>query len=87
MATLQHRRNKRNRANAIFNQPEQVEYQRKLRRQLVKTASHLALAEFMVALVTQGKDTSKWANSVARTVRKVEEYKNDYNQRVFPNHF
>ena len=87
MATLQHRRNKRNRANAIFNQPAQKEHQRKLRHQLVKTASHLALAEFMVSIVTLSKDTAKWADSVSRMVRKVEEYKNDYNQRVFPNNF
>lgn len=79
MATLQHRRNKRNRANAIFNQPEQVEYQRKLLARLSDALKPHPLAEFMVALVTTSKDTSKWANSVARLVRKVEEYKYDNN--------
>lgn len=79
MATLQHRRNKRNRANAIFNQPEQVEYQRKLLARLSDALKPHPLAEVMVSLVTTSKDTSKWANSVARLVRKVEEYKYDDN--------
>lgn len=79
MATLQHRRNKRNRANAIFNQPEQVEYQLKLRLQLLKSVNHKSFAQLAVAFATLGKDTAKWADSVSRMVRKMEEYKYDYN--------
>lgn len=73
MATLQHRRNKRNRANAIFNQPEQVEYQRKLLAQLSDALKPSPLSGFLVSLATTSKDVSKWAEHVARIVRKVEE--------------
>lgn len=73
MATLQHRRNKRNRANAIFNQPEQVEYQRKLLAQLSDALKPNPFAQMAVAFATLSKDTSKWAEHVARIVRKVEE--------------
>lgn len=79
MATLQHRRNKRNRANAIFNQPAQRDHRLKLRLQLVKSINHKSYAQLVVAFATLSKDTAKWANSVARMVRKMEECKYDDN--------